>query len=55
MELQYGGKNTAADAGTVERLATVIVALTEAAQAGEMDKALMAAKKECATIMRRKR
>jgi hypothetical protein len=62
IELRYGGKalkldgkNTAVEAGTVEGLAKVIATLTEAVKAGEMDKALVAAKKERATIMRRKR
>ncbi|CAA7614249.1 hypothetical protein [Magnetospirillum sp. SS-4] len=60
MELRYGnqplklnGDNTAVLVGKLEQLAGVIETLMEAVAAGELDKALAAAKKERMATLRK--
>ena len=60
MELRYGnkaiklsGENTAVEVGGKEKLTTVITTLTDAVKAGELDKALAAAKKERMAMLRK--
>ncbi len=62
MELRYGGKalklsgnRTAIEVGDKAKLTETIATLIEAVKAGELDKVLLAAKKERAAVMRRKR
>ncbi len=48
------GKKTAVEVGDKSKLAEVIGTLMDAVKAGELDKALLAAKKERAALMRKK-
>ncbi len=61
MELRYGGKalklsgnRTAVEVGEKDKLTETVATLIDAVKAGELDKALLAAKKERAAQMRRK-
>ena len=61
MELRYGGKalklsgnRTAIEVGDKAKLTETVATLIEAVKAGELDKMLLAAKKERAAVMRRK-
>jgi hypothetical protein len=61
IELRYGGKvlkldgkQTAVEVGDKSKLAEVIGTLMDAVKAGELDRALLAAKKERAALMRKR-
>ena len=61
MELRYGGKalklsgdRTAVEVGDKAKLVETVATLIEAVKAGKLDKALLAAKKERAAVMRKR-